>query len=392
VNGGEALASSPFFAFVVEGCGLAGGIREGAGWCDCSFDAAIAINIACMTFQRVVSTILLTVSVAAVGSSTLLAQRGHQPGPEGAPDAGNAAKPAEIKLAPLSEDKSVAQTVTVHGKTLHYTATVGTIKLTAPDGHPTGEVVFTSYILDGDHANRPVLFAFNGGPGAASGYLNFGAVGPKHVTFGNNGDSPSDPPNLTDNPGTWLDFTDEVFLDPIGTGYSRSLVGEAETKKLFYGPTQDVEYLSTVIYKWLVKNERMPAKKYIMGESYGGFRGPRITHYLQAELGVGVNGLFLVSPYLNPNFGDGNLSPVPWMITLPSITAAHLENQNKLTPEAMKDVIAYDEGEYASALIKGSSDKAATDAMIQRVTEMTGLSSEFVKRSGGRLDTGAFLR
>ncbi len=311
---------------------------------------------------------------------------------QAAPDAGTPAKHTEIKLEPLSADKSVAQTITVHGKTLHYTATIGTIKLTAPDGHATGEVVFTSYILDGDHAGRPVLFAFNGGPGAASGYLNFGAVGPKHVTFGNAGNSPSDPPSLTDNPGTWLDFTDEVFLDPIGTGFSRSLVDEAESRKLFYGPTQDVEYLSTVIYKWLTQNERMPSRKYLLGESYGGYRGPRMAHYLQTEPWRGVNGLFLVSPYLNPSFGDGNLSPVPWMITLPSVTAAHLENEHKLTPEAMKDVIAYDEGDYAATLIKGPSDPAATNTMIQHVTEMTGLSPEFVKRSGGRIETRAFHR
>ena len=111
----------------------------------------------------------------------------------------------------------------------------------------------------------------------------------------------------------------------------------------------------------------MMSKKYVMGESYGGYRGPRITHYLQTQLGVGVNGLFLVSPYLNPNFGDGNLSPIPWMITLPSITASHLERQNKLTPEAMHDVIAYDEGDYATALIKGPQDPALTNAMISKV-------------------------
>jgi carboxypeptidase C (cathepsin A) len=346
-----------------------------------------------MTSNRIALSILLAVSASAFAPSSLLAQRGNRSEPQQAsiPAPGAPAKPAEIKLEPLSADKSVAQTITIHGKTLHYTATVGTIKLTAPDGHSTGEVVYTSYILDGDH-NRPVLFAFNGGPGAASGYLNFGAVGPKHVAFGNAGESPSDPPIATDNPGTWLDFTDEVFIDPIGTGFSRSMVDEAESRKLFYGPTQDVEYLSLVIYKWLAQNERMLSKKYVMGESYGGFRGPRITHYLQTNLGVGVNGLFLVSPYLNPSFGDGNLSPIPWMITLPSITAAHLENEGKLTPEAMKDVIAYDEGEYASTLIKGLSDPAATNTMIQHVTEMTGLDPQFVKFSGGRLETRAFLR
>jgi len=346
-----------------------------------------------MKTDRLAPAVFIALSALLLASPALTAQRNNRD--EAQPPAAAPSTPPEksapLKLEPLSPDKSVEQTITVHGKTLHYTATVGTIKLTAPDGHATGEVVFTSYILDGDHS-RPVLFAFNGGPGAASGYLNFGAIGPKHVAFGNAGESPSDPPDLTDNPGTFLDFTDEVFIDPIGTGFSRSLVDEAESRKLFYGPSQDVEYLSMVIYKWLAKNDRMLSKKYVIGESYGGFRCPRITHYLQSRLGVGINGLFLVSPYMNPSFGDGNLSPVPWMVTLPSITAAHLENEGKLTPEAMKDVIAYDEGDYAAALIKGPSDAAATNAMIQRVTEMTGLDPQFVKFSGGRIETRAFLR
>jgi carboxypeptidase C (cathepsin A) len=150
--------------------------------------------------------------------------------------------------------------------------------------------------------------------------------------------------------------------------------------------------LSLVIYKWLVKNDRLLDRKYLIGESYGGYRGPRITHYLQSELGVAMNGLVLVSPYLNPQSGDGNLSPIPWMVTLPSITAAHLETEHKLTDEAMQPVIAYTRGEYAETLLKGRSDPAATQAMIAQVTEMTGLDPVFVKYSGGRLDTGAYLR
>ncbi len=313
--------------------------------------------------------------------------------PRATPPAGGAQQPTHANALPnpLPPDKSVTQSVTVNGHTLHYTATVGTIPLEGKDGKPTAEVVYTAYTLDGGH-NRPVLFAFNGGPGAASGFLNFGAVGPKHVSFGNAGDSPSDPATLTDNPGTWLDFTDLVFIDPVGTGFSKSLVPDDEAKKLFYAPTPDIEYLSLVIYKWLVKNERMLSKKYVMGESYGGYRGPRITHYLQTQLGVGVNGVFLVSPYLNPDFGDRNLSPIPWMITLPPIAAAHLENEHKLTPDAMHDVIAYDEGPYAAALISGPQDPAATNAMIAHVTELTGLDPQFVKYSGGRLSTQAYLR
>jgi carboxypeptidase C (cathepsin A) len=142
-----------------------------------------------------------------------------------------------------------------------------------------------------------------------------------------------------------------------------------------------------------VKNSRLSSKKYFVGESYGGFRGPRITHYLQAQLGVAMNGVVLVSPYLNPSIeDDGDLSPVPWIMTLPPITAAHLEREKKLTPEAMADVIAYTRGEYAATLLKGRSDPDAEQKMIQHVTELTGLDPSFVKYSGGRLETGAYLR
>jgi carboxypeptidase C (cathepsin A) len=147
-----------------------------------------------------------------------------------------------------------------------------------------------------------------------------------------------------------------------------------------------------VVYQWLVKSERLLDKKYLIGESYGGYRGPRIAYYLQGTLGVAMNGVVLVSPYLNPQFGDGNLSPIPWMTTLPSITAAHLESQGKLTDASMADVIAYTRGEYAATLLKGRSDQAANDAMIAKVTQMTGLDPTFVKQSGGRLETGAYLR
>jgi carboxypeptidase C (cathepsin A) len=314
-----------------------------------------------------------------------------------------AAKPAEPIKNPLPADKSAPQTITVNGKMLHYTATVGTITLKSRDEKANGVVMYTAFTLDegkGDAKgegketgpHRPVTFALNGGPGASSVFLNLGAIGPKHIAFGNDGDSPSDRATLTDNPGTWLDFTDLVFIDPIGTGFSRSLVDEKETKRLFYAPTPDIEYLSLVIYKWLVQNDRLLDKKYLIGESYGGYRGPRITRYLQSRLGVAMNGLVLVSPYLNPERGDPNLSPIPWMIDLPSITAAHLESQGKLTDSAMQQVITYTRGDYAQALLKGRTDPAATDAMIAHVTEMTGLDPNFVKFSGGRLDIAAYLR
>jgi carboxypeptidase C (cathepsin A) len=294
-------------------------------------------------------------------------------------------------LPPLPPDAHTQQSITLDGKKLAYTVTVGTLIARDAEGKAAGQIVYTAYTVDGP--NRPVTFAFNGGPGAASVYLNFGAIGPKHLNAGNEGDSPSDPPTLVDNAGTWLDFTDLVFIDPIGTGFSRSLVDADQTRKLFWTTEPDIEYLSRAVYDWLVKNDRLESRKYLVGESYGGFRGPRITYFLQSQLGVAMNGVVLVSPYLNPTIEqNGDLSPLPWLVTLPSITAATLERKGQLTPEAMKPVIDYTLGEYATTLIKGNSDRAATDAMIKKVTDMTGLDPTFVKESGGRLETGAYLR
>ena len=319
---------------------------------------------------------------------------GHSATAQADKDKAASDKPAATErkpLPPLPADAHVQQTMELDGKTLHYTATVGTLPVYDKEGKEAGQVVYTAYTVEG--ANRPVTFAFNGGPGASSVYLNLGAIGPKHLKVGNEGDSPSDPATLSDNPGTWLDFTDLVFIDPIGTGFSRSLVAEDQTKKLFYSTVPDIEYLSRVVYDWLVKYGRLGSKKYLVGESYGGFRGPRITHYLESQLGVAMNGVVLVSPYLNPTIEDnGDLSPIPWMVTLPSITAAHLEREHKLTPQAMSEVISYTLGDYATDLFKGRTDPEATQRIVKRVTEMTGLDPEFVKYSGGRLETGAYLR
>ena len=314
-----------------------------------------------------------------------------------AQDAKTGSKPDEKPpiINDLPADKSVPQTVEMNGRTLKYTATVGTLPTKNVKGEPTGEVVFTSYIMDGAGAGptgRPVTFAFNGGPGAASVYLNLGAIGPKRVDFGAEGQSASDPATLKDNPGTWLDFTDLVFIDPIGTGFSKSLVPLDEAKKLFYGPDQDIDYLSKIVYDWLVKNGRLQSRKYIVGESYGGYRGPRLTAHLQSQNGIAMNGLVLVSPALSPSGGSANMSPIPWMITLPSITAANYERQGKLTPENMAKVIDYTTGEYMVDLMKGFSDPAATPRVVKKVTELTGLDPTFVKQSGGRLETQAFLR
>lgn len=295
-------------------------------------------------------------------------------------------------LPPLPPDAHVEQSMQLGGRTLKYTATVGTIPVYNAEGSKrTGEVVYTSYVVDG--ADRPVTFAFNGGPGASSVYLNFGAIGPKRIPFGSDGDFASMPIAPADNPGTWLDFTDLVFIDPIGTGFSRALEPADQAKKDFYSTDNDIHYLSRVIFDWLVKNQRLRARKYITGESYGGYRVPRITHYLQTQLGVAMNGIVAVSPYLNPTLDEnGDVSPMAWVMTLPSIAAATLERQHKLSAETMAPAIAYARGEYVTDLLKGRSDPQATDRVVQKVTELTGLDKTFVRRSGGRIEVGAYLR
>ena len=140
------------------------------------------------------------------------------------PTAAVPAKPAAgapadaVNLPPLPADAHIEQTMQYDGRTLRYTVTVGKMPVRDKMGKTIGEVVYTAYTVPGK--DRPVTFAFNGGPGASSVYLNLGAIGPKHLDFGNAGESPSKTPTLTDNPGTWLDFTDLVFIDPIGSGVS----------------------------------------------------------------------------------------------------------------------------------------------------------------------------
>src|ERR1035438_5213897 len=185
---------------------------------------------------------VLTLFLASLGSFSAVAQEA-KPTP---PPAAAEAKAAD-KEAPLPAEAHVTQSIQLEGKPLSYTVTVGTLPVYDKDGKKSGEVVFTAYTMEGNA--RAVTFALNGGPGAASVFLNLGAIGPKRVRFGDEGDSPSDPATLLDNPGTWLDFTDLVFIDPIGTGFSRSLVAADETKKQFYTTDADIHYLSRIIYE-----------------------------------------------------------------------------------------------------------------------------------------------
>ncbi|HEX5239162.1 MAG TPA: peptidase S10 [Sphingomicrobium sp.] len=310
-----------------------------------------------------------------------------------APAKGDDAKP-KIELPPMSPDKSVDQVINLGGRVLRYKATVGHIDVRDDKGKVIGQVVYTAYTVPAARYARPVTFAFNGGPGASSVFLNMGAIGPKHVNFGVQGDSPSDSAVLHDNPNSWLDFTDLVFIDPVGTGFSRSLEDADATKKDFYDAKTDIQYLSRVVYDWLVKNGRMTSRKYLIGESYGGFRVPKLAYYLQSRMGVGASGIVMVSPALDPaaTGEETALSPLPWMINLPAMAAGHFEREGDLTPQRMAAVENYTQTQFVTDFLAGTENKEATDRLSAHVAELTGLDPALVRRLNGRVDIETYLR
>ncbi|WP_419827054.1 S10 family peptidase [Sphingomonas sp.] len=341
------------------------------------------------------SSALACVALACLSAPAVAKDDTPASGHEATDKAKDAAK-TDIDLPPLPADRSIKQQAVIAGRRIDYKATVGTIPVRDDKGKTIGEVVFTAYTVAGrTPAARPVTFAFNGGPGAASVYLNLGAIGPKRVEFGRQGDAPSDRPILRDNPVSWLDFTDLVFIDPIGTGFSRSLVDKERTKKSFYTAKTDIEYLSRVVYDWLARNGRLTSAKYLVGESYGGYRVPRLAFQLQTKLGVGISGITMVSPYLDPPAigEDDALSPLPWMINLPSMAAGQFERQGKpLDMATLGPVEQYARTDFVTDLLAGPQDKAATDRLSAKVAEYTGLDPALVRRLNGRVDVDTYLR
>ncbi|RXF74760.1 S10 family peptidase [Hansschlegelia zhihuaiae] len=292
----------------------------------------------------------------------------------------------------LPPDASAKATVVAADDTLAYKISVEQVPMHDPKGEKVAEIVVTSYVLDRtDSTKRPITYAFNGGPGASSAWLNFGGLGPKRLAFGNQGNAPSDPPSMVDNAETWLAFTDLVFVDPVGTGYSRA-TGSTDP---FYSVEGDVSTLSRVVAKHLASKNRLMSPVYLAGESYGGFRIPRIARELQSRDGVGVRGLVAVSPVLDFSIRDGEqTSPIPWVNALPSLAAAKRERDGKrdLTRADLADVEAYATGQFMTDLMKGPRDKEAVERLVARVSELTGVDSEQTRRLGGRVDIAAFAR
>jgi carboxypeptidase C (cathepsin A) len=298
------------------------------------------------------------------------------------------------------ERQSVTQhRIRIDGEVINYTATAGTIHLTNDDDEPRASIFYIAYTRDGvaNADERPVTFTFNGGPGSSSVWLHMGAFGPRKVDFPDAVQPKPAPYAVGDNPGSLLDVTDLVFIDPVGTGFSRTL-GEAEAKD-FLGVQEDLNSVGDFVRLWVTRNGRWNSPKFIAGESYGTTRAAGLVDHLQQQEGMFFDGVMLVSVVLNfqtLRFETGN--DLPHIMILPSMAAtAWYHGALDPKPEDLEgfldEVRAFATGDYASALMLGAQLGDAEGRRIAgRVAGYTGLSTDYVLQSNLRLSTGRFTK
>lgn len=303
-----------------------------------------------------------------------------------------ASAPTAAEQHRLPPDSTTRHTLALPGRPLEFTATAGSIRLFDDKGKPQADIAYNSYQLDGpDRASRPVTFLFNGGPGASSAWLQLGAAGPWRLSIGGDGAVSSATPDLLPNAETWLDFTDLVFIDPVGTGYSRFVASGEDVRKRFLSVDGDVGSLALVIRRWLEKHDRLLSPKFVAGESYGGIRGPKIVRNLQTQQGVGVRGLILVSPLLDFRDFSGS-SLLQYMYTLPSMAAVARQARGPVTRADLADVEQYAQSEFLADLIRGQADAQATTRLTDKVAVLTGIDQAVSRRLAGRFEVGEFRR
>lgn len=325
----------------------------------------------------------------------LHAQEQQQSGPPGAPrreQGPGAQTPAPPRHTLLPADSVTQHEITVGGKKLAYSATAGTIDLKDDEGETTAEIFYTSFTLAnaGDAERRPVTYLFNGGPGAASAYLDIGAVGPRVLSFSGDGAPVPVSAKVVDNPDTWLAFTDLVFIDPVGTGFSRALDPD-KAQKQFWGVAQDIDTLGEIIRLHLAKSGRLTSPVYLAGESYGGFRVARLAEVLATRHGVQPAGIVMVSPIIE--FGlafGGPLGPLPWALRLPSYAAVQLGDK-ALDKGALDDAENFALHDYLVMLVAGPSEGDAAKPVYDKLAQFTGLDAGTIARWRGRIPVDQYL-
>src|SRR5208337_398579 len=284
------------------------------------------------------------------------------------------------------------------GKALKYTATVGLMPLKNADGDTEAHIFFMAYTLDNAPAgaHRPLTFCFNGGPGSSSAWLHMGAIGPRKVKLQSNGGMPRPPFELEDNQETWLDRTDLVFIDPVGTGYSRP--AKKELGKKFWGVKGDIESVGQFIRLYLTRYERWTSPLFLAGESYGTTRAAGLSGYL-IDNGIALNGIVLVSTVLNfetLEFAKGN--DLPYVLYLPTYTATAWYHkklppdlQGQDLPKILPEVEHWAGNDYALALAKGDQlTDAERGAVAAQLARYSGLSTAYILREPARVKQWEF--
>jgi carboxypeptidase C (cathepsin A) len=313
--------------------------------------------------------------------------RGNRGAQQGKPGDDAPHGPGVLRLLP--PNSSADKEIKLGGRTLAYTATAGTLTLFDGNGEKLAQVFYTAYIAKGgDAAKRPITFAFNGGPGAASAYINLGFAGPRIADFGPEGRDGA-AAKLADNPDCWLGFTDLVMIDPIGTGWSRT--AKPDDAKNFWSVNGDANVMAKVISLYVAKNSRGASPKYLLGESYGGFRSAKVARALQNDQGIVISGIVMVSPLLESSFQWGQQNALGTALRLPTIVAAHLEHINKYTPQALAEAERFAMNEYLVALAGKPPTGDAAKTFYNRVAEMTGVPVDVVTRSRGAVSFPAYM-
>jgi len=329
----------------------------------------------------------------------LFAPQAPSPSPSPSPSA----SPSSAEKAEKLPDKDEPPVLTRHearigGRSLKYTVTTGMMPLKTDAGETEAQIFFMAYTADrtGPASQRPLMFSFNGGPGSSSVWLHVGALGPRRVRMLDDGRMPVPPYELVDNEESWLDQTDLVFIDPVGTGYSRP--AKPELGKKFWGLQGDIDSVGEFIRLYLSRYQRWGSPLFLVGESYGTTRAAGLAGHL-IDKGVGFNGIILVSTILNfqtARFTKGN--DLPYVLFLPTYTATAWYHQRlpaDLQSKPLRAVLEEAErwalGDYTLALAKGDRLPAAErQAVIDALARYTGLDKRFLDNSDLRIEIQRF--
>jgi carboxypeptidase C (cathepsin A) len=332
---------------------------------------------------------------AAVFAGLVLATaaKAQQP-PAAARDSGARAAPGPVP----PEDSSVTlHTIRIGGQTIPYRAMAATLLLKNDSGAPIGRLYYTAYTRTDarDPSTRPLAFVYNGGPGAASAWLHMGAFGPRRIVTNDAAPTPPPPYRLVDNANSLLDVTDMVFIDPIGTGFSKP-VGKG-TGKDFWGIDEDGKALQQFVAQYVSRNGRWNSPKYLIGESYGTTRSAVLVNRLQGNEGMDFNGVVLISSVLD--FETLTFSPghdISYVLYLPSYAATaayhHVIPQPANLTAFLDTVRQYAAGPYASALAKGSALPAEErQSVLRQLAAYTGLGTDYLDKANLRVNLGQYM-